>query len=108
MFIRSLDPAINACNFGENYAFTQSLLRDWQTLVPIPVSSTHLDVNKRQEQGDSSWVNSASNSHEEQVIKNLLKRVHGERSGYWTKVVADWKGVSEETTTGVHLSLIHI
>ena len=54
------------------------------------------------EQGDSSWVNSASNSHEEQVIKNLLKRVHGERSGYWTKVVADWKGVSEETTTGVH------
>ena len=54
------------------------------------------------EQGDSSWVNSASNSHEEQVIKNLLKRVHGERPGYWTRVVADWKGVSEETTTGVH------
>jgi len=54
------------------------------------------------EQGDSSWVNSASGSHEEQVIKNLLKRVHAERPGYWTKVVADWKGVSEETTTGVH------
>ncbi len=54
------------------------------------------------EQGDSSWVNSASGSREEQVIKNLLKRVHGERPGYWTKVVADWKGVSEETTTGVH------
>ena len=54
------------------------------------------------EQGDSSWVNAASGSHEEQVIKNLLKRVHGERPGYWTKVVADWKGVSEETTTGVH------
>ena len=54
------------------------------------------------EQGDASRVNSASGSHEEQVIKNLLKRVHGERPGYWTKVVADWKGVSEETTTGVH------
>jgi adenosylhomocysteinase len=54
------------------------------------------------EQGDSSWVNAASGSHEEQVIKNLLKRVHAERPGYWTKVVADWKGVSEETTTGVH------
>ena len=54
------------------------------------------------EQGDGSWVNSASGSHEEQVIKNLLKRVHGERPGYWTRVVADWKGVSEETTTGVH------
>ncbi|MDH7453342.1 adenosylhomocysteinase [Luteimonas composti] len=54
------------------------------------------------EQGDESWVNSASRSHEEQVIKNLLKRVQKERPGYWTRVVADWKGVSEETTTGVH------
>src|SRR5690606_16505656 len=43
-----------------------------------------------------------SSSHEEQVIKNLLKRVAVERPGYWTRVVADWKGVSEETTTGVH------
>ncbi|HEX7770076.1 MAG TPA: adenosylhomocysteinase, partial [Dokdonella sp.] len=54
------------------------------------------------EKGDESWVNSASGSHEEQVIKNLLKRVAKERPGYWTRVVADWKGVSEETTTGVH------
>ncbi|MBN8726519.1 MAG: adenosylhomocysteinase [Xanthomonadales bacterium] len=54
------------------------------------------------EQGDESWVNSPGASHEEQVIKNLLKRVAKERPGYWTRVVADWKGVSEETTTGVH------
>ncbi len=54
------------------------------------------------EQGDENWVNSASGSHEEQVIKNLLKRVAKERPGYWTRVVKDWKGVSEETTTGVH------
>ena len=54
------------------------------------------------EQGDNDWVNSASGSHEEQVIKNLLKRVAAERPGYWTRVVKDWKGVSEETTTGVH------
>ena len=53
------------------------------------------------EQG-SDWVNTASGNHEEQVIKNLLKRVASERPGYWTRVVADWKGVSEETTTGVH------
>jgi len=53
------------------------------------------------EQG-SKWVNSPSGSHEEQVIKNLLKRVAKERPGYWTKVVEAWKGVSEETTTGVH------
>ncbi|AXK71321.1 adenosylhomocysteinase [Lysobacter sp. TY2-98] len=50
----------------------------------------------------SDWVNTPSGSHEEQVIKNLLKRVKDERPGFWHKVVADWKGVSEETTTGVH------
>jgi adenosylhomocysteinase len=53
------------------------------------------------EQG-SDWVNTPSGSHEEQVIKNLLKRVAKERPGFWTNVVKDWKGVSEETTTGVH------
>jgi adenosylhomocysteinase len=53
------------------------------------------------EQG-SDWVNSASESDEEQIIKNLLKRVHKERPNYWTGVVKDWRGVSEETTTGVH------
>jgi len=50
----------------------------------------------------SDWVNTSSGSHEEQVIKNLLKRCAKERSGWFTKVVQDWKGVSEETTTGVH------
>ncbi len=53
------------------------------------------------EQG-SNWVNTESESHEEQVIKNLLKRVAKERPGYWTKVAKSWRGVSEETTTGVH------
>jgi adenosylhomocysteinase len=53
------------------------------------------------EQGDK-WVNSASGSHEEQVIKNLLKRVAKSHPGIWTKMVKDWRGVSEETTTGVH------
>jgi adenosylhomocysteinase len=50
----------------------------------------------------SDWVNTASGSHEEQVIKNLLKKVLKERPGFWHQVVKDWKGVSEETTTGVH------
>ncbi len=53
------------------------------------------------EQG-SDWVNTASGSHEEQVIKNLLKRTKSERPGFWTNVMKDWRGVSEETTTGVH------
>jgi adenosylhomocysteinase len=50
----------------------------------------------------SKWVDEKAASHEEQVIKNLLKRVAAERPGFWHVVVRDWKGVSEETTTGVH------
>jgi adenosylhomocysteinase len=53
------------------------------------------------EQG-SKWIDEPAASHEEGVIKNLLKRVAKERPGFWTNVVKDWKGVSEETTTGVH------
>jgi len=50
----------------------------------------------------SDWVNSASGSHEEQVIKDLLKKVQKEDPIKWTNYLKDWKGVSEETTTGVH------
>ena len=53
------------------------------------------------EQG-SDWVRSPGASHEEDVIKNLLKRLHKERPSFWSAGVRDWKGVSEETTTGVH------
>jgi adenosylhomocysteinase len=50
----------------------------------------------------SDWVNSPSDNHEVKVIKDLLKKVAKERPGFWTRVVKDWKGVAEETTTGVH------
>jgi adenosylhomocysteinase len=53
------------------------------------------------ENGDG-WVNTPSGNHEEQVIKDLLKRVHAEDPKHWHKVVKEWRGVSEETTTGVH------
>ncbi len=48
------------------------------------------------------WVNTASGNHEEQVIKDLLKKIHGETPCRWHEVVKEWRGVSEETTTGVH------
>ena len=53
------------------------------------------------EEGDD-WVNSPSGSHEESVIKNLLKRVNAENPYIFHELVKEWKGVSEETTTGVH------
>ena len=54
------------------------------------------------ENGKDEWVNSPSDSHEEKVIKGLLKTVFAETPRRWHDVVADWRGVSEETTTGVH------
>jgi adenosylhomocysteinase len=50
----------------------------------------------------SGWVDSPSASHEEDVIKTLLKRIHAEAPYVFHEMVKDWRGVSEETTTGVH------
>ena len=50
----------------------------------------------------SDWVSAASESSEEQIIKDLLKKVHKNDPQHWHNVVEDWFGVSEETTTGVH------
>jgi len=50
----------------------------------------------------SDWVNTPSAGHEESVIKDLLKKIHAEDPKRWHNLVAEWRGVSEETTTGVH------
>lgn len=50
----------------------------------------------------SDWVNTPASSTEEGVIKELLKKVHAEKPNHWHEVVKEFKGVSEETTTGVH------
>src|SRR6202158_4548097 len=42
----------------------------------------------------SDWVNSQSGAHEEQVIKDLLKRVHAENPRHWHELVKEWRGVS--------------
>ena len=53
------------------------------------------------ENGDK-WVKTPSDNHEVKVIKDLLKRIAKEQPGIFHKIVKDLKGVSEETTTGVH------
>jgi adenosylhomocysteinase len=50
----------------------------------------------------SKWVDSPSDSQEEKVIKDLLKAVHKEKPTRWHDMAKEWRGVSEETTTGVH------
>ncbi len=50
----------------------------------------------------SDWVNTSSSSQEEKVIKDLLKKIHAEDPQRWHTMAKEWRGVSEETTTGVH------
>ena len=53
------------------------------------------------EQGDD-WVNESAGGEEEGVIKELLKKINAGDPVHWENVVKGWRGVSEETTTGVH------
>ena len=53
-------------------------------------------------ENDASVLDKTASSTEEGVILNLLKMTLKENPGKWHKVVEGWKGVSEETTTGVH------
>ena len=53
-----------------------------------------------EEGGD--WAKSKSANKEEQVIKDLLLEVQRENPYRWHEIAKDWRGVSEETTTGVH------
>ena len=48
----------------------------------------------------SAWISTPSDSHEEQVIKDLLKDIQVKQPGIFHALVTEWKGVSEETTTG--------
>jgi len=50
----------------------------------------------------SKWINEPSGALEEKVIKELLKKVYAENPRHWHDIVTEWRGVSEETTTGVH------
>lgn len=50
----------------------------------------------------SNWVNEPASSQEEGVIKELLKQIHKDRPGVFKEFMSELKGVSEETTTGVH------
>ncbi len=48
------------------------------------------------------FLNRKAGSHEEQVILDTISRILKEDDKRWHRTVAEWKGVSEETTTGVH------
>jgi adenosylhomocysteinase len=53
-------------------------------------------------ENDPSVVEVKPSNHEEGVILNQLKQTLKSDPGKWHRIAQEWKGVSEETTTGVH------
>ncbi|MFP4287674.1 MAG: adenosylhomocysteinase [Bacteroidales bacterium] len=53
-------------------------------------------------ENDPSTIDKKPGSREEAEILKLLKKTLDTDHGKWHRFVKDWKGVSEETTTGVH------
>lgn len=51
---------------------------------------------------DPSSLDFSPSCEEEGVILSLLKRLNKENNQIFHKLTSEWKGVSEETTTGVH------
>jgi adenosylhomocysteinase len=53
-------------------------------------------------ENDASTIDRKGDNHEEQVILDTLNRILKEDNTRWHRTVSKLKGVSEETTTGVH------
>lgn len=51
---------------------------------------------------DPPSLDALSGNEEEKIIASLLRKTLQERPGMWSHIVSEMKGVSEETTTGVH------
>ncbi len=55
-----------------------------------------------QAEDDPSRIEGEFETDDETLLSRILKRVQKESPGRWHDVAKEWKGVSEETTTGVH------
>ena len=53
-------------------------------------------------ENDPRLLDAPTGSAEEAALMSVIKATYKENPTFWHTVVAGWKGVSEETTTGVH------
>jgi adenosylhomocysteinase len=53
-------------------------------------------------ENDPKILNEPTDNHELAIVNALLKKTLRDEPGFWHGVVKSWRGVSEETTTGVH------
>jgi len=55
-----------------------------------------------QAENNPALLDTLTDNKELRIVNDVLKQIHKAAPDFWHKVVADWRGVSEETTTGVH------
>jgi adenosylhomocysteinase len=53
-------------------------------------------------ENNAAILDEPTDNKELQIINNLLKKLLADDNQKWHRTVSEWKGVSEETTTGVH------
>jgi adenosylhomocysteinase len=53
-------------------------------------------------ENDPALFDTPTDNKELQIIQQLLKKVYQADAAFWHRAAEAWKGVSEETTTGVH------
>jgi len=53
-------------------------------------------------ENNPSLLDAEPQTDEERALMGVLRETYAENPHFWHKVVENWKGVSEETTTGVH------
>jgi len=73
-----------------------------QLIVDDGGDATMLIHKGYQAEKNASILEKAAGSYEESIVLATIKQALVEEPGKWANVVKDWKGVSEETTTGVH------
>ena len=73
-----------------------------QMIVDDGGDATLLIIKGYEAEDDASVLDVEASSKEEEVILSTLKGILAEDPGRWHRVVPEMKGVSEETTTGVH------
>jgi len=55
-----------------------------------------------QAEDDPAILDAPTDNVELRIVNRLLKETLAEDPGFWHRLVAGWRGLSEETTTGVH------
>lgn len=85
---------LQAMNFGDDL---------WPNLIVDDGGDATLMIHLGvQAEKDATVLDTPSGSGDEQELKNILKAVLAENKTIWQEMAAGMKGVSEETTTGVH------